>query len=72
VDKDWWIDRVAGGNSAEKSRHIAAAALSKDGNGYFYKKVTFHKDRLITGGYGPLYISHTGDRIEILEENIDK
>ncbi len=72
VDKDWWIDRVAGGNSAEKSRHIAAAALSKDGNGYFYKKVTFHKDRLISGGYGPLYISHTGDRIEIPEENIDK
>jgi hypothetical protein len=72
VDKDWWIDRVAGGNSAEKSRHIAAAALSKDGNGHFYKKVTFHKDRLITGGYGPLYISHTGDRIAIPEENIDK
>lgn len=72
VDKDWWIDRVAGGNSAEKSRHIAAAALSRDGNGHFYKKVTFHKDRLITGGYGPLYISHTGDRIGIPEENIDK
>lgn len=72
VDKDWWIDRVAGGNSAEKSRHIAAAALSKDGNGYFYKKVTFHKDRLISGGYGNLYISHTGDRIEIPEANIDK
>ncbi len=72
VDMDWWIDRVAGGNSAEKSRHIAAAALSRDGNGYFYKKATFHKDRLITGGYGPLYISHTGDRIEIREENIDK
>ncbi len=72
VDKDWWIDRVAGGNSTEKSRHIAAAALSRDGNGCFYKKVTFHKDRLITGGYGPLYISHTGGRIEIPEENIGK
>ncbi len=72
VDKDWWIDRTSGGNSPVKSRHIAAAVLSRDEGGYFYKKVTFHQDRLITGGYGDLYISHTGGLIEIPKENIDK
>ena len=42
VDKDWWIDRVSGGNSPVKSRHIAAAVITRgdDGN-YFYKVCTF-------------------------------
>ncbi len=65
VDKDWWIDRVAGGDSAIKSRHIDAAVLAKDAQGYFYKKVRFQQDRLITGNWGKLYISHTFDRIHI-------
>jgi len=72
VDKDWWLDRVAGGDSAIKSRHIDAAMLAKDVQGHFYKKVRFQQDRLITGNWGRLYISHTFDRIDIPEENIDK
>ena len=72
VDKDWWLDRVAGGDSAIKSRHIDAAVLAKDVQGYFYKKVRFQQDRLITGNWGRLYISHTFDRIDIPEANIDK
>jgi hypothetical protein len=72
VDKDWWIDRVAGGDSAVKSRHIAAAALARDGDGYFYKVCTFHQDRLLTGGFGELYLSHQGDRVPVPQANIDK
>jgi len=72
VDKDWWIDRVAGGDSAVESRHIAAAALARDGDGYYYKVCTFHQDRLLTGGFGELYLSHQGDRVPIPQANIDK
>jgi hypothetical protein len=72
VDKDWWTDRVAGGDSAVKSRHIAAAALARDSQGYYYKVCTFHQDRLISGGFGELYLSHQGDRVPIPEANIDK
>ncbi len=72
VDKDWWTDRVSGGNSAVQSRHIAAAALARDGEGYYYKVCTFHQDKLLTGGFGDLYLSHQGDRVPIPEENIDK
>ena len=72
VDKDWWIDRVSGGDSAVQSRHIAAAALARDNDGYYYKLTTFHQDKLITGGFGELYLSHQGDRVPIPEANIDK
>lgn len=72
VDKDWWLDRVAGGDSAVKSRHIAAAALARDDGGFYYKMCTFHQDRLLTGGFGELYLSHQGDRVPIPEANIDK
>jgi hypothetical protein len=72
VDKDWWLDRVAGGDSAVKSRHIAAAALAEDGEGYYYKVCTFHQDRLLTGGFGELYLSQEGDRVPIPKANIDK
>lgn len=72
VDKDWWIDRVAGGDSAVKSRHIAAAALAQDDEGYYYKVCTFHQDRLLTGGFGELYLSHQGDRVPVPKANIDK
>lgn len=72
VDKDWWTDRVSGGDSAVKSRHIAAAALAKDGDGYYYKVCTFHQDKLLTGGFGDLYLSHQGDRVPVPVENIDK
>jgi hypothetical protein len=72
VDKDWWLDRVSGGDSPIKSRHIAAAALARDGQGYYYKVCTFHQDKLITGGFGELYLSHQGDRVPIPEANIDR
>jgi len=73
VDKDWWIDRVSGGNSPVKSRHIAAAVITRgdDGN-YFYKVCTFHQDKLITGAFSELYLSHQGDPVPIPKENIDK
>ena len=72
VDKDWWIDRISGGDSPVKSRHIAAAALAKDGDGYYYKVCTFYQDKLLTGGFGALYLSHQGDRVPVPEANIDK
>jgi hypothetical protein len=72
VDQDWWIDRVSGGDSAVKSRHIAAAALARDSEGYYYKVCTFHQDRLLGGGFGELYLSHQGDRVPIPKANIDK
>lgn len=72
VDKDWWIDRISGGNSPVKSRHLAAAALAKDGDGYYYKVCTFHQDKLPTGAFGELYLSNQGDRVPIPKANIDK
>lgn len=72
VDKDWWLDRVSGGDSAVKSRHIAAVALARDDAGYYFKRCTFHQDRLITGGFGELYLSHQGERVPIPEANIDR
>jgi hypothetical protein len=73
VDKDWWLNRTSGGNSPIKSRHLAAAALAKGDDGkYFYKICTFHQDRLITGGFGKLYLSHQGDKVPIPKKNIDK
>ncbi len=63
VDKDWWIDRVSGGNSAVKSRHMAAAVAIKDNSGSYYKTVTFHQQKLITGAFGPLEFTHAGDKV---------
>jgi len=71
VDKDWWTDRVSGGNSAVKSRHMDAAVMAKDGQGYYYKKVRFHQPMTISG-WGKLYISRTGGRIDVPESNKDK
>ena len=73
VDKDWWIDRVAGGDSAVESRHIEGAAAAKDTNGSFYfKHVTFHQPMLITGDWGKLELTHTGEQKMISEDNINK
>lgn len=72
VDKDWWINRTSGGNSPVKSRHIAAAALAKDGGGYYYKVCTFQQDRLISGGFGKLYLSHQGAKVPVPARNINK
>ena len=73
VDKDWWVERVSGGNSPVKAKYMAAAALTKGDNGsYYYKHCTFHRDKLISGGFGPLYLSHQGEAVPIVKNNIDK
>lgn len=72
VDKDWWLDRVAGGDSAVKSRHIAAAVAAKVADGkFFWSNCTFHQQRLISGGFGPLELTRTGRKRPIHEKNID-
>ncbi|MBN2129256.1 MAG: hypothetical protein JW741_07150 [Sedimentisphaerales bacterium] len=71
VDKDWWIDRVAGGNSPIESRHVAAAAAYKDaGDKYYYKICTFHEQRLITGGFGPLELTHQSPPVPISAKSL--
>jgi hypothetical protein len=73
VDKDWWNDLVSGGDSPVKGRHIAAAVAAKAADGsYFWANVTFAQQMLITGAFGPLELSHTGEKRPIKEENIDK
>lgn len=73
VDKDWWIERVNGGNTAVKSRYMAAAALTdkKDGT-YQYCTCTFTQDKLLSGGFGKLYLSHQGEGVLVSRDNIDK
>lgn len=73
IDKDWWLDRESGGDSPIVSRHMACAAAAKADDGSFYYCIcTFHEQKLITGAWGPLELTHTGDKKPILEENIDK
>ncbi len=73
VDQDWWIDRMAGGESPIQSRHMAAAAAYKDKDGQCYYRVcTFHQQALITGGFGPLELTHQGDPIPIPEANLNQ
>lgn len=54
VDKDWWMDRASGGNSAFVSRHIAAAVAVKQGGDCVWSVETFFQPRLISGGWGRL------------------
>lgn len=71
VDKDWWLDRVAGGNTMIQSRHMAAAAAYKDSGGqYYYKTCTFHEHRLLTGGFGPLELTHQTPPVPISAKNL--
>lgn len=73
VDKDWWLERVDGGNTPVKARYLAAVALAETPDGkYYFKRCTFHQDKLITGNFGPLYLSHQGDTVPISKENRDK
>lgn len=73
IDKDWWTDRVAGGDSAVESRHIAAAAASKAEDGTFTWRIfTFHQRALLGGGFGALELTHTSDPMPIAEENLEK
>lgn len=73
VDKDWWNDLAAGGNSAVTGRHIAAAVAAKQDDGSFcWCNVTFEQKKLIDGSFGPLELSRTGEKRPIKEENIDR
>lgn len=73
VDKDWWLDRAAGGDSPIVSRHIAAAAAAKGDDGKFFWRIcTFHQQKQLDGSFGPLELTDQGEKKEILEENIDK
>lgn len=72
-DKDWWLDRASGGDSPIVSRHLDAAVAAKaDDGSFFWCICTFHQHRRLDGSYGPLELTHTGDKKPILEENIDK
>jgi hypothetical protein len=73
VDKDWWLDRQSGGDSPIVSRHMDAAACTKADDGtYYYCICQFHQYKRIDGSFGPLELTHTGDKKPILEANIDK
>lgn len=62
VDKDWWINRVAGGDSPVESRHMAAAAEACDAQGCYFKVCTFEQRSLLGGGFGKLELARQGDR----------
>ncbi|MBN2448627.1 MAG: hypothetical protein JXO22_18015 [Phycisphaerae bacterium] len=73
IDKDWWLDRESGGDSPIVSRHMDAAACTKADDGSFYWCVVqFHQYKRLDGSFGPLELTHTGDKHPISEENIDK
>ncbi len=73
VDRDWWINRVAGGNSAVSSRHIQAAAAARESDGsFFFCLLTFEQPALLGGGWGKLQLARTGEKKPIPEENINK
>jgi hypothetical protein len=72
TDKDWWIERVSGGDSAVKSRYIAAAVAFQEDSKYFYSIVKFQQPMLITGAWGALVIMDIGQKKSIPKENIQK
>lgn len=73
VDKDWWNDRIEGGDTAIIGRHIAAAVAAKADDGSFYWcNVTFEQKKQADGSFAPLELSNTGEKKPIKEENIDK
>lgn len=64
IDKDWWIDRISGGDSPINSRHLAAAVGIKESDGScYYKTVTFHQYKLINGNFGPLEFTNASDKV---------
>jgi len=72
IDRDWWLSRVAGGDSAVTMRHMAAAVAAKGDDGKFYwSRVTFKQDKTIAG-YAALEIRNTGKKNPIAENNIGK
>lgn len=53
------------------TRGGAAAAKADDGS-FFWCVCTFHQQKRLDGSFGPLELTHTGDKKPNLEENIDK
>lgn len=72
ISKDWWYERVAGGDSAYKARYLETAVAAQDGDGCYYSIVTFHQDALLGGGWGSLYLSHIGTQKRLPCENIQE
>lgn len=73
IDKDWWIERVDGGNTAVSARYLTAAAITELADGsYCFRKCTFHQDRLLSGGFGKFYLSHQSEAVPIPKSNLDK
>jgi hypothetical protein len=71
-DKDWWMDRASGGDSPIISRHMDAAVAAKASDGTCsFAIVTFQQDKLISGGWGALEITHTGAKTPIPEKNVN-
>ena len=72
-DKDWWLERVEGGDSPIKSRYIGAAAAAKaDDGSYFWCKCTFQQIKQIDGSFGPLELEKVWPKRPILKENVNK
>lgn len=72
TDKDWWIERVDGGDSAVKSRYIAAAVAFQEDSKYFYAIVKFQQPLLLSGAWGALTVMDIGQKKSIPKENIQK
>lgn len=72
VDKDWWMDRASGGNSAFVSRHIAAAVAVNQGGSCAYSVETFFQPRLITGGWGRLELRGRAQKKPIPCANVNR
>ena len=62
-DKDWWVESGVG-------RHMDAVVAAKAEDGSFYYSVVKYKQDQLVNTWGPLYISHTGVKIPMLEENL--
>ncbi len=71
-DKDWWLNRVAGGNSPVSSRHINAAVAAKGPDGKCYYRMVVFEQPMTLAGWGKLEITRQGDPKPIAEENIYK
>jgi hypothetical protein len=48
---------------------MAAVVVAEDGDGWFYKMVTYKQDQLVVG-WGPLYITLIEDRVAIEEDKL--
>ncbi|MCX8037705.1 MAG: hypothetical protein N3D11_11800 [Candidatus Sumerlaeia bacterium] len=71
-DKDWWLNRVAGGDSPVSSRHINAAVAAKGPDGKCYYRIVVFEQPMTLAGWGKLEITQQSDPKPIAEENINK